>query len=184
MDNFVHSPSRMDIHSTHTRQRRCFTHHDQNPKILKGSDMVLYPVFKSLGVAVDVRPTLEYDGHYHTTNKHLNLKYTVGGKHTFFYDTGFSRKTSSVVRVGKAFHPYTTSEDGGYELDDIEKIAEEEFPLTKRKASLGLRSPSMRKWLLVTSLMGKRLGSEPGTRVLLFWLLFLDDVSVVSVDDM
>ncbi|OJJ43939.1 hypothetical protein ASPZODRAFT_72321 [Penicilliopsis zonata CBS 506.65] len=43
------------------------------PQILKGSDLVLYSVFKSLGLQVNVLPVREADGFYHTENPQMDI---------------------------------------------------------------------------------------------------------------
>ncbi|KAI9926316.1 hypothetical protein MW887_004080 [Aspergillus wentii] len=57
----------------------------QLPRGLKGADLVLYSVLKSLGIEVNVLPVLENDGKYGSANPQLGLSGTVSHKNGRFY---------------------------------------------------------------------------------------------------
>lgn len=97
--------------------------------------MVLYSVFKVLGVKFKIRPILEYNGRYQTENKSLKLSGVVRGASSWHYlkeyedyydeyDSDDSRSTKNKrpvgARIGTSFNKYNTTEDGGY--DDGDKI--------------------------------------------------------------
>ncbi|KAF7596013.1 hypothetical protein BBP40_003793 [Aspergillus hancockii] len=51
------------------------------PRTLKGADLVLYSIFKSLGLDVEILPVLESGKRYADANPALGLTGVVGGKH-------------------------------------------------------------------------------------------------------
>lgn len=92
--------------------------------------MVLYSVFKALGVNVEIRPVLEYNGRYHAENKDLRISgvvpsatsspYLEEDEEVYPYNSDESDesddsrsteyKRSISARIGMSFKRYRTTE--------------------------------------------------------------------------
>ncbi|KAL1967105.1 hypothetical protein VTN77DRAFT_3629 [Rasamsonia byssochlamydoides] len=90
------------------------------PRALKGSDLVLYSVFKSLGYEVDILPVMESNGKYDSINSQLGIDGSLQGKakghhiHTYgYYDD--DEELSNYLKYGSTL-----------ELD-YETIIEQDF---------------------------------------------------------
>lgn len=64
------------------------------PRSLKGSDLVLYSIFKSLGIEVKVLPVIETDASYNPEDPQLGIE-GIGPGERYYYDWDFDDYGSS-----------------------------------------------------------------------------------------
>lgn len=94
------------------------------PRALKGFDLVLYSIFKSLGYEVDILPVIEPGGDYDTTNPQLGLEGSVLGKRKWDYiSTDRYDESPPYLEHGQTLEQdYERVLDGDFrECDDVEK---------------------------------------------------------------
>lgn len=97
------------------------------PRALKGADMVLCSLFKSLGIKVDVRPVLEWNETYDVSNPNLGIgsgKSDEGSSDEEEYGFyGPARPKSAIIGYG--LHSYVTSNMGredGVTVDEVRVV--------------------------------------------------------------
>lgn len=94
--------------------------------------MVLYSVFKALGIKVNIRPVLEYDGMYNSVNKDLDIKGKLAVR-PHYYLSDYKDTHTSDVRVGRSLHEYSTTEGGGMDEDDnLDEVRSNSLAVTNR----------------------------------------------------
>ncbi|KAL4799468.1 hypothetical protein BDV19DRAFT_400733 [Aspergillus venezuelensis] len=100
----------------------------QLPRSLKGSDLVIYSVFASLGMNPAILPILENDGNYNTSNPPLNIKGKTPDPATFhtgqfeYYDYYFDNFLTKGQRPVKPNYTEVLPAPGSAaECEDLEK---------------------------------------------------------------
>ncbi|KAL2815226.1 hypothetical protein BDW59DRAFT_16821 [Aspergillus cavernicola] len=73
-DDFMKEGGVLGIFCSHAYAHSSKIAEFQLPRALKGADLVLYAVFKSLGIDIEVLPVLEHAGRYITENPDLGLE--------------------------------------------------------------------------------------------------------------